>query len=141
LQFSSFSTLFFIRKTSLVGEKVNSLEKLVDVGKIVDRGSCFGRVFCTDATIATVRPARTGGHIWAWSYGVVWARLTRFIVVSLFTDIAVRPTNARGSRFVFLSSKLWFYTKCRNSQFLLFLLQLLWRYYFSIRTIKFFLII
>lgn len=54
-----------VRKGLLVfvGEKVNSLEKLADVGRIVDRGSCFGRVFCTDATIATVRPARTGGHI------------------------------------------------------------------------------
>lgn len=63
--FLIFRRLFFfsICKASLVGEKVNSLEKLADVGRIVDRGSCFGRVFCTDATIATVRPTRTGGHI------------------------------------------------------------------------------
>lgn len=72
--------LFFLlsgRLLAFVGEKVNSFEKLVDVGRIVDRGSCFGRVFCTDATIATVRLARTRGHIWARSYGVVWAWLTR----------------------------------------------------------------
>lgn len=86
------------RKASLVGEKVNSLEKLADVGRIVDRGSCFGRVFCTDATIATVRPARTGGHIWARSYGVVWAWLTRItrshpsLSVSSLTQPSVLPT-------------------------------------------------
>jgi len=40
-QFSSPAAciLFF---PALVGEKVNSLEKLADVGRIVDRGSCFG---------------------------------------------------------------------------------------------------
>lgn len=59
--FLIFRLVFFsppLRKASLAGEKVNSLEKLAGVGRIVDRGSCFGRVFCTDATIATVRPAR-----------------------------------------------------------------------------------
>ena len=90
---------FFLHKASLVGEKVNSLEKLVDVGRIVDRGSCFGRVFCTDATIATVRFARTGGHIWARSYGVAWAWLTRItrshpsLSVSSLTQPSVLPTR------------------------------------------------
>lgn len=100
--FLVFRVLFFfspIRKVSLVGEKVNSLEKLADVGRIIDRGSCFGRVFCTDATIATVRPARTGGHIWARSYGVVWAWLTRItrshpsLSVSSLTQPSVLPTR------------------------------------------------
>lgn len=89
--------IFFHHKASLAGEKVNSLKKLADVGRIVDRGSCFGRVFCTDATIATVRFARTGGHIWARSYGVVWAWLTRItrshpsLSVSSLTQPSVLP--------------------------------------------------
>lgn len=123
--FASFFFFFFfflpsVRSLVFVGEKVNSLEKLANVGRIVDRGSCFGRVFCTDATIATVRPARTGGHIWARSYGVVWAWLTRItrshpsLSVSSLTHSRPSYRRTRGSRFEFLSSKLWFCIKCWN---------------------------